>query len=315
MFISVSGIYSNLLKIEEWNVGIVQQPIANFLTADIRSETSWLPPARGGKYLADPFGLIRDGRMFILCEEFDYAHSMGRIVLYEENQDHTAWSNQVSIELPTHMSYPYLLEYDGEVYCIPETAQAREISLYKAQDFPRQWRKMATLIGDFPGLDSSVFKFDRRWWLTCSNLEDGPWEKLFIWYADHLTGPWQPHSANPVKVNAYSSRPAGTPFMHEGNLYRPAQNCSQAYGKSIRINRIKNLTTTEFQEEEVASIEPLKPYPHGVHTVSSVGGMSLLDGRRLRFIRSRSELNHNLASQRRNLQRRVSGQRGTSIGA
>ncbi len=247
--------------------------------------------------------------MVILCEEFDYSKSRGRIVYYEESaDDHTFSTKGVAIELPTHLSYPYLLEHEGEAYCIPETAQTREIALYKARDFPRDWEKVATLIKDFPGVDSSIFHFNGRWWLTCAKQDDRPWEKLFVWHAENLTGPWQPHSANPVKVNAHSSQPAGTPFVHEGNLYRPAQDCSERYGADVVVNHVTRLTPDEFHEEETAAIKPFNQYPQGVHTLSSLDGFSLVDGRRMRYIRSLSELRHNLESQSRNFQRRSSGQ-------
>jgi len=155
-------------------------------------------------------------------------------------------------------------------------------------------------------VDTSIFHFDGRWWLTCTNLDDGPWEKLFIWHADDLTGSWRPHRANPVKIDRRSSRPAGTPFLHEGTLYRPAQDCSKSYGQSVVINRIRRLTTEEFEEEEVAYVKPFQPpYLEGLHTLSSIDGMTLIDGKRFRTVGSFSEMRYNTAGNWRNLLRRL----------
>jgi hypothetical protein len=297
--ISVSGVYDNLLRIEEWNVGIVRQPISDFLKSDNKPKISWFPPPGRGKFLADPFGLIKDDRLFILCEEFDYARGRGRIVSFEQSDGEAFSKAQVAIELPIHMSYPYLIECEGDVYCIPETHQAREICLYRADEFPSRWGKAMTLITDFAGLDPTVFEFEGRWWLTCVNEEDGPWEKLYIWYAKEMAGPWLAHRANPVKVDVRSSRPAGTPFVHQGNLYRPAQDCSRTYGGSIVLNRVTKLTTEEFEEECMITIKPSKePYLDGLHTISSAGSITMIDGKRLRYINAISELRHNLARQR-----------------
>jgi hypothetical protein len=304
--ISVSGIYNNLLKVQEWNVGVIAAPISDFLKPHNNPKITWLPAPGRGKYLADPFGLIRDNRIFILCEEFDYSAGKGRIVCFEEGEDHEFMAPHVAMELPIHLSYPYLLEWNGEAYCVPETSQAREVSLYQAQEFPYRWEKVNTLIGNFPGVDASIFEFDGRWWLTCANIEDGPWEKLFIWHADDLTGPWRPHSANPVKVSRRSSRPAGTPFMHEGTLYRPAQDCSNSYGQNVVINRIRRLTTEEFEEEEVTIIKPFQPpYIEGLHTLSSIDGLTLIDGKRLRMVGRLSEITYNMADLWHNLFRRL----------
>jgi hypothetical protein len=45
------------------------------------------------------------------------------------------------------------------------------------------------------------------------------------------------------------------------------------------------LSSTEFAEEIVSRIRPQKDglYPDGLHTISSVGGMTLLDGKRYVF--------------------------------
>ena len=40
-----------------------------------------------------------------------------------------------------------------------------------------------------------------------------------------------------VKTDVRSARPAGTPFVYQGELYRPAQDCSRTYGGSIVIHR------------------------------------------------------------------------------
>jgi hypothetical protein len=308
MKISVSGVYDNLVKIRDWNVGVVAQPISDFLKPNNNPKIMWLPTPDKGKFLADPFGLIRNNRIIILCEEFDYSTGKGRIVCFEEDEAHAFGASHVAMELPIHLSYPYLLEWNGETYCVPETGQAREVSLYRAQKFPHRWEKAATLIANFPGLDTSIFAFEGRWWLTCANQDDGPWEKLFIWHADNLTGPWGPHSANPVKISRRSSRPAGTPFMHEGALYRPAQDCSNSYGQSVVINRIKRLTTDEFEEEEVTCVKPFQaPYLEGLHTLSSIDGLTLIDARRLRMVGNFSEIKYNLAGQWRQVLRRLAG--------
>lgn len=310
MGVSVSGVYNKLVKIQDWNVGVIAEPISSFLYPKNANKITWLPSPGRGKYLADPFGLIRDNRIFILCEEFDYSTRRGRIVCFEEGKDNAFVACCVAIELPIHVSYPYLLEWKGETYCVPETSQAREVSLYRAQEFPYRWKKATTLIGDFPGVDTSIFQFAERWWLTCANLEDGPWEKLFIWYADDLTGSWRPHGANPVKISRRSSRPAGTPFLHEGTLYRPAQDCSNSYGQNVVINRIRRLTTEEFEEEEVAFVKPFQaPYLEGLHTLSSTDGLTLIDGKRSRIVSSFSEIRYSMADNWHNLIRRLVGPR------
>ena len=97
---------------------------------------------------------------------------------------------------------------------------------------------------------------------------------------------FSPHAANPVKLDVRSARPAGTPFVHNGHLYRPAQDCSGSYGGKTVINRVIRLTPTEFEEEQVAVIKPYKnsPYPDGIHTISVAGNMTIIDGAKKVFV-------------------------------
>ena len=53
------------------------------------------------------------------------------------------------IKFPFHMSYPYLIEYENQIYCVPETSEANEVSLFVAKEFPVKWEKVMTLISDF----------------------------------------------------------------------------------------------------------------------------------------------------------------------
>lgn len=270
------------IRRKEWNIGIAFQPIHEFLNPDNKPEVHWLPPMPSGEFRADPFGIIKDGKTYIFCEEYDYGRRRGIITSLELDGEHS----QVVMDMPFHLSYPYLIEHNGEIYCIPESHQAGEIALYKAVEFPHKWEKVSTLISGTAGVDSTVFQYGGRWWLTYTDQDENPYLKLFVRHAPDLFGPWEPHAANPVKTDLGSARPAGTPFMHEGVLYRPAQDCSRIYGGAIVLNRIIKLTPTEFEEEPAVTIPPFadSPYPDGLHTISALGDITLVDGCRVKFI-------------------------------
>jgi hypothetical protein len=280
------GVYNRVLRPHEiWNIGIVDEPIRVFLQPRARPRVRWLPPLRKGRFLADPFGVSKNQVLYILCEEFDYRRGKGRIVCIELNEDMPRSEPQPAIQLPIHLSHPYLLEHRGTIYCVPETYEAREINLYRAKTFPLEWDRVSTLVDNFAGVDPTVFQYEDRWWLTCCDQDTGPFDRLFVWHARDLFGTWIPHSTNPVKVDIHSSRPAGTPFMHDGRLYRPAQDCSTTYGARVVLNRVTKLTPTEFEEETEVAAEPYvdSDYPHGLHTLSAAGSATLLDGKHIPF--------------------------------
>jgi hypothetical protein len=273
----------------QWNIGFVKEPIQVFLNSDARHDIQWFPKASDSKFLADPFGLLKQSKIFVMCEEYDYETLRGRIVSVELTSEGFVSQPQIALDLPYHASYPYLFEDAGTIYCVPETAQAEEITLFESTHFPNGWKKVATPVKGFAGRDNTIFKHGGLWWLSSAA---GGGRDLFLWYSEELPGRWRPHSANPVKSDISSSRPAGTPFVYKGTLYRPAQDCSATYGKRITLNRVRTLTPAGFQEEACAHIEPdsNSPYPDGMHTISGVGSFTLLDGMRATFAKKLSRV-------------------------
>jgi len=277
-----------LTRHEEWCIGIVGAPIADFLDPTREKPVRWLRPPGDGRFIADPFGARIDDAVHIVYEDFRYSTSKGLIATMEAIMEGPPRMPRVAIELPVPASYPYIIEDRGRIYCVPETSEAREVSLYRAVEFPMKWEKASTMLTGVAALDGTVFRHEGRWWLAHTDRDAGQYVHLFLWYASTLEGSWEPHPLNPVKSDVRSSRPAGTPFLHEGSLYRPAQDCSRIYGGRIVINRVSRLTPTEFAEEPAAVVEPFakSPFPDGIHTISRVGDVTLIDSKRYRFIPS-----------------------------
>lgn len=88
-----------------------------------------------------------------------------------------------------------------------------------------------------------------------------------------------------MKIDSRSSRSAGTPFHVDGTWYRPAQDCSVTYGGAVVFNKIITLTIEQYEEQVVTTITPCKEsdFPDGIHTLSSVGPYTLLDGKCFRY--------------------------------
>jgi len=141
---------------------------------------------------------------------------------------------------------------------------------------------VAILLPDVAGADCTVFRHDGLWWMLGADHGDQDTVKLFGWFAPHVTGPWQAHFLNPLKTDVGGARPAGPLFHHNGQLYRPAQDCSTAYGGAIVIHRIVELAPDRFREEQVARIEPVAAsrYAKGVHTLCATGNRTVLDAKR-----------------------------------
>jgi hypothetical protein len=285
---ATARVRSRLLQYDHWNIGIVRQPIRAFLDPKHRSPTvEWLPPRGRNEFIADPFGVVRDDKVMVFCEFLDYRNGVGEIAALRPSEPTTLIPVAIGPTPAVHLSYPMVFEHDGRLLCIPETHAAREVALYAAEHFPDRWVKIATLVENAAIVDATLFRHDDNWWLAgaADPGETRFGADLHLWYSPAITGPWRAHAGNPVKTDVRSSRPAGTPFVVDGFLYRPAQDSSVTYGGRVVINRVLCLTPNSFEEEVVAYVEPdiNGPYPDGLHTLSAVGDLTLIDGKRFRF--------------------------------
>ncbi len=274
---------------EQWRIGIIEQPIWRLAGAFDPAAIQWLDVPFEG-FVADPFGRAGpDGSLTILAEAFPWKEKRGRIAAIERRRDGTLAIAPTSLSLDCHLSYPHIIEHDGEIYCIPECCARQRVQLFRAVEFPGRWVPDCVLLDGFAGADATVIRYQERWWMFTCNHADQDEAKLFVFHSAELRGPWIPHALNPVKCDLRSSRPAGTPYLGEdGSLYRPAQDCSQVYGGALAINRVTRLTPDEFQEEVAARLRPdsAGPCPDGLHTLSAAGDLTLVDGKRHERVRA-----------------------------
>lgn len=275
---------------EDWAIQVHERSVRETLSA-IQDGTplaaaDWIrrPGTRG--YWADPFVVEHEDRWYLLLEDFDHCQGRGTarvLPLAEAGQDGRATHG-----LPTdgHTSYPSIVEYDGRIYCVPETIERREIALLEGVAFPADWKKVAVLLEDVEAADPTLFEHGDLWWLFYTDAERDPDRELFAWYAHDLLGEWRPHLRNPIKIDVRSARPAGPPFECDGELYRPSQDCSRTYGGAVVLSRIDRLTPTEFEEVVVGTLapDPDGAYPDGVHTLGVHPDLTVIDAKRFVFV-------------------------------
>lgn len=274
-----------LFYTDYWNIGLANGPIEEFLKEEKPLEIEWFTNLPKNRFMADPFGMNFKGGQYIIYEDFRFDQGVGKIASFKLNNGSFV-ANEIVIDEEFHMSYPFLLEYEDGIYCIPETYQANQVRIYKAVDFPAKWKMEKVLIENYAGIDSTVFKFEDTWFLFSTNYNDGPHYNLNIHYAHNIFGPWHEHPKNPVKTDVRSARPAGTMFVHEGTLYRPSMDYSEKVEGRITLNRIIKLTTEEFKEEMHTMINPFEGtiYADKVHTLSQMGSFTLVDGAKELFV-------------------------------
>ncbi|MHA1231164.1 MAG: glucosamine inositolphosphorylceramide transferase family protein [Candidatus Helarchaeota archaeon] len=275
-----------LFKHENWQLGVINKRIIKVFENKINlNEILLINKPNKNYYYADPFGISYGNDKIIFFEKFDYRTSKGIIsILYNFNYLNKSLDyNKVKeiIKNEFHISYPFILEYKNNFYCIPETHQSNNIELYKCINFPLEWIREKILIRNKSVLDPTLIYYNKKWWIFCSGNEL-PNSSLYIFYSDNLYGPWKEHVNNPVKLDSRSSRPAGTPFLYKGKIIRPSQDCSSEYGKRIIFNRIDILNTNSFYETSIKVLSIGGKWK-GLHTISLFDNFTLCDVKNYTF--------------------------------
>ena len=193
--------------------------------------------------------------------------------------------NQVTelIKKDTHLSYPFVYQEDDVTYIIPEESASGMLNLYKWDPENRKVEFVQTIL-DIPAIDASVLKHGGKYYIFTGIKGKAPNEKLFIFYADQLEGPYLSHSCNPVKVSPKGARMGGAFVLDHEKILRPSQYSVQHYGEKIVFQKIVKLSPTEYVEESFDELKPMKnaPFNCGLHTYHKNGTFEVIDLKRMR---------------------------------
>jgi hypothetical protein len=236
-------------------------------------------------YAADPFLFEYLGRTFLFFERFSYGDGRGSIWCCALDADGQPGSPIPVLDTGSHISYPCVFEWDGQVYLVPESEEATCVELYEATDFPTAWRRRRVLLDDVLAVDPTIVHREETFWLFVNIRADGASEddELHLFYSAALDGEWRPHPQNPIVSDVRRARCAGRIFELHGALIRPSQDCARTYGHAVTFNRIDVLTPTDYAETAVSRIGPT--WARGLSATHSYGFDSrfeVVDGSRPR---------------------------------
>ncbi len=270
-----------------WRVGLVRAPMADLLKPGALAEHSvtWIPDPGPLRFLADPMGVWRDGRLYMFAEIYDYRDRVGAIEVLTFDADLKLLSRKPALKAPWHLSYPFIIEEGSQTYMLPEAHKSGRLTLYRAEDFPTKWTPVQAIELDQVAIDATPVFHDGRWWLfyTPATTKAEKVSALHVAWADRITGPWTPHAGNPVRFDRSSSRPGGTPIVVDGAIVLPMQDCRKTYGGAIRALRVTTLTPDRFEAEADDPILPSASFGRltdGLHTLSAAGPVTLIDAKR-----------------------------------
>jgi hypothetical protein len=251
----IKEIFSRTFYLDAW---LLMFDFKGYGSTPFKDFKKIVPPR--DRFWADPNIIRKDHQYFVFIEEFIHQVKKGQLSVFELDQ-----SGRPSFPVPVldkeyHLSYPYVFEWDGRYYMVPESAAKRTIDLYECTEFPYKWEFKMSLMENIKAVDTTLLFYHGKWWLftgISENEESFPEVELFLFYSDDLfTRAWEPHPLNPIVTDVKKARPAGRIFPRDGKLIRPSQDCSYTYGYGFGLNEILVLSETEYGEKSNLVVKP-----------------------------------------------------------
>lgn len=200
---------------------------------------------------ADPF-FYSDSKCLYLFYEQMIRGSKG-VLFMVSTFDLQHWSKPKEVLTEKfHLSFPFVFEEYGKHFMIPETGNDNSIRLYCATEFPNKWNLHKILMKGEKFVDTSIIKEGNYYFLfttTVNRIGINIVYKLKLYTSSSLDSGWIEHPNSPISESMKTARCGGSIFRYNNNLFRPAQDCEESYGKNISIFKIIHLTPIKYEEQ------------------------------------------------------------------
>jgi hypothetical protein len=259
-----------LFYLVQWNVGTAEVPLDAVLCSGKLPRITWWEADSKLIFCADPFFLGDD----VLCERMNYWRGKAEIWIANARGE----CRRRFIRTTGHISYPCVTTCNGRTFLLYESSNAGYCRILEW--IVGEWKEVSRIYEAV--VDGTLLQHEGRYWVF-GTLAGGKVNRdLYVWWADSIGGPWHSHSANPVKQDESSSRPAGGFYRSRTGLIRPAQDCGTTYGAGIALCRVQRLDEQRFEETVVTRLTPDEGFL-GIHTINSNGNRIIIDAKRLVF--------------------------------
>lgn len=255
-----------------WALGFVMNGLEGIMNDD-PIHVEWLKMPKDG-WFADPFILeVSDDEIQVLVEEMPVGSSHhGIITLLKVNRHgFDICSKKVVLEIPTHLSFPFIIRDNDKIYICPESADSGKLAIYEYDPVTETATFHKTICDDIVWDSCITERFGEKMLFTAAYndlfLDIYKWDE-----AKERFVPWK-HIPSDNK----NSRMGGQLFEYKGEVYYPAQDCNQGYGSAIQI-KIVNYSNGDFSFETVKRIA--SPHPKmklGLHTLNEYKGVAVID--------------------------------------
>ncbi|WP_300438501.1 hypothetical protein [Christiangramia sp.] len=211
------------------------------------------------RFLADPFLFYEDG-IYYLFFEHQEEEGPAKIALFQ-SPDGLNYSYKGNvIEESFHLSFPQIFKYKQDYYILPESAAINQVILYKAVNFPLEWKITDTLIKNIKLKDPAILMSDT---INLITGIDENWNQQ-IFRSDSLFGKWDKDASFKIK-KGNEIRPAGNFFEVNGEWFIPFQNNKEGYGTGVSLYKLREKKFEKVLSNQLYKSDSIKWFGRGMH--------------------------------------------------
>ncbi len=265
---------------ESWNVAIRKKGKGDILT-DLRTPFKILKNSFFS-WSADPFIFEFKGITYIFAEIYDYRLRRGTLGYSILKGDRIGRWKQIIIE-NYHLSYPFIFEYAGDVYIIPESNENNSLNVYRALNFPDEWEKVTVLIHNKKFVDTTFFEWENCICAFTTDVSEYDNQReYFITFNERKIA-----SIDEIMVSdTKTSRMGGNVLQIEDRMIKVCQDCRKTYGGGLIFKEIEE---DNLDGKEVRQIFPetlrfdKRVLIDGIHTYNANERYEIIDIKTRRF--------------------------------
>jgi len=234
-----------------------------------------------GRFWADPFLYVNNGKTYCFVEDYVYKTNRGHISALEITNGSVVELGDC-INEPFHLSFPFLFNYEGNLYMCPEASESKQIRVYRSKEFPLSWELSSVIMDGVSAADTVLFEHGGRWWMLTSIDKSGMRDycsELYLFHAESpLSADWKAHPQNPIRIDSEGGRNAGL-ILEDGKILRMAQRHGfDQYGEGLLMYEITELSETTYTEQLISAFDPsFRKGVLGTHHLSTTGAVTVFD--------------------------------------
>lgn len=218
------------------------------------------------QFLADPFFIKEKDSFYLFFEHKKIKKHPAEIGLLTSKDGKKYTYKGTVLKQNFHLSYPQVFKYKNNFYMLPETQGGNNVILYKASNFPYEWKIEDTLIANIKLKDPTIFLSDTLNIIAATDSNTN----LFIYTSKSLNDKWELHKKSIAMIGT-EARPGGRFIKDSKGLILPIQNSKLGYGSGLSLYRFQFKNNT-YSIEKIKHLflsknKSFKEFNYGMHHI------------------------------------------------